>query len=71
VELADVFRAAGGAYRDRHTLVPQQHRVMRAIETCRSAALGGHVEQCDQLGHRLNPAVQSNPILSVMLSHDR
>jgi len=50
VELADVFRAAGGAYRDSHALVPQQHRVMRAIETCRTAALGGHVEQCDQCG---------------------
>jgi len=50
VELAEVFRAAGGAYRDRHTLVPQQQRVMRAIETCRTAALGGHVEQCDQCG---------------------
>jgi Putative transposase/Transposase zinc-binding domain len=51
VELADIFRAAGAAYRESHTLVPQQQRAMHAIETCRTAALGGHVEQCDRCGH--------------------
>jgi hypothetical protein len=32
----------------------QQHRVMRAIEACRTAALGGHVEVCDRCGERRN-----------------
>lgn len=30
----------------------QQRRVMTAIEVCRTAALGGHVEQCDECGHK-------------------
>jgi len=31
----------------------EQQRVMRAIELCRTAALGGHVEQCDRCGHQV------------------
>ena len=31
-----------------------QHRVMTAIEVCRTAVLGGHLEQCDQCGHQRN-----------------
>jgi hypothetical protein len=51
-EVADVFRLYGAAYRDRHgpAMSAQQHRVMRAIETCRTAALGGHLEVCDRCG---------------------
>ena len=51
-EVADVFRLYGAAYRDRHgpVMSAQQHRVMRAIETCRTAALGGHLEVCDRCG---------------------
>jgi hypothetical protein len=51
--VADVFRRYGDTYRD-HTepALPMAHRrVMTAIETCRTAALGGHVEQCDRCGH--------------------
>ncbi len=48
LELADIFRLHGAAYRQAHDLPLQQLRLMRAIETCRTAALGGHVEQCDQ-----------------------
>jgi len=46
--VADVFRRHGAAYRDAHAghLSPGQRRVMGAIEACRSARLGGHVEQC-------------------------
>ncbi len=49
LELADVFRRHGPAYRDRHAggLSREQLRVMRAIEICRTAVLGGHVDQCD------------------------
>ena len=46
VELADIFREHGNAYRAAHALPRQQLRVMRAIEVCRTAALGGHVETC-------------------------
>lgn len=31
---------------------PDQRRVMRAIELCRTAPLGGHVDQCDRCGHK-------------------
>src|SRR5258708_14036538 len=51
MELADIFRRHGSAYRQAHRLTVQQRRVMRAIETCRTAALGGHVEQCGHCQH--------------------
>ena len=53
-EVADVFRRYGNAYRERHdaALPTAQRRVMTAIERCRTAALGGHVDQCDQCGHQ-------------------
>ena len=53
LELADIFRQHGQAYRDAHPLPLQQLRVMRAIEVCRTAALGGHVEQCLDCRHQL------------------
>ena len=51
LELADIFRQHGAAYRAAHRLPRQQLRVMRAIEVCRTAALGGHVEECSQCSH--------------------
>lgn len=53
-EVADIFRCYGEAYRAQHdaSLSTAQRRVMTAIELCRTAALGGHVEACDQCGHR-------------------
>ena len=52
--MADVFRRYGDAYRQQHgtSLSTAQRRVMTAIERCRTAALGGHVEQCDACGHQ-------------------
>jgi hypothetical protein len=49
LEVADVLRRYGAAYRAEHetSLPTAQRRVMRAIEACRTAALGGHVEECD------------------------
>jgi hypothetical protein len=47
-EVADVFRAHGPAYRQSHDLPPRHLRAMRAIEICRTALLGGHVDECDQ-----------------------
>ena len=52
LEVADIFRQHGDDFRLTHTLLPEQRRVMRAIERCRTAALGGHVEQCDACGHQ-------------------
>jgi hypothetical protein len=51
-ELADVFRRHGAAYREAQAghLSLGQRRVMGAIQACRSARLGGHVEQCDGCG---------------------
>ena len=53
-EVAEVFRRFGDAYRQHHgaSLSTAQRRVMTAIERCRTAALGGHVEQCDACGHQ-------------------
>jgi hypothetical protein len=49
LEVADIFRQIGPVYRQQHAdaLSRGQLRVMSAIERCRTAALGGHVEQCD------------------------
>ncbi len=54
LEVADIFRAAGPAYRASHAghLSLHQLKVMAAIETCRTAALGGHIESCEDCGHR-------------------
>jgi hypothetical protein len=53
VEVADIFHAAGPAYRVAHAghLSLQHLKVMSAIEHCRTAALGGHVEACEDCGH--------------------
>jgi len=47
LELADIFRLHGPAYRQTHDLPLHQHRLMQAIETCRTPLLGGTVEWCD------------------------
>ena len=54
LEVADIFRRFGAAFRQTHadSLGRGQLRAMSAIERCRTAALGGHVEQCDACGHR-------------------
>jgi hypothetical protein len=53
LELAEVFRRYGDTYRDAvGAILPLAHRrVMAAIEACRTARLGGHLEACDQCGH--------------------
>ena len=53
-EVADVFRRYGEAYREKHggSMSTAQRRVMTAIEVCRTAALGGQIEQCDACGHQ-------------------
>jgi len=51
-ELADIVRAHGGAFRAAHRLSSVQHRALRAIERCRTAALGGELRACDACGER-------------------
>lgn len=52
LEVADIFRHHGAAYRDAEagSLSRGQRRVMAAVEACRTAVLGGHVEQCEDCG---------------------
>jgi hypothetical protein len=54
LEVADILRAAGPAYRAAQAghLSLQQLKVMSAIAHCRTAALGGHVEACADCGHQ-------------------
>lgn len=54
LEVADIFRAHGPAWRDaQHDhLSLGQLKVMSAIEQCRTATLGGHVLQCSACGHQ-------------------
>ena len=53
LEVADVFRRHGPAWRAAHDghLGLAQLKVMTAVESCRTAALGGHVEGCVDCGH--------------------
>jgi hypothetical protein len=53
LEVADIFRSAGPAYRASHAghLSLHQLKVMSAIEHCRTAIMGGHVEACTDCGH--------------------
>ena len=52
LEVADILRRHGEAYRQAHAghLSRTERRVMGAIEACRTAALGGHVERCADCG---------------------
>jgi hypothetical protein len=54
LEVADVFRHFGQVFRDQHgaSLSGARRRAMIAIESCRTAALGGHVERCGDCGHQ-------------------
>jgi Putative transposase/Transposase zinc-binding domain len=58
VELADIFRAHGESYRHDHPLPVSHTKVMQAVERCRTAVLGGHIEQCDSCGFE-RPAYNS------------
>jgi hypothetical protein len=54
LEVADVFRDHADAFLDRYgdTLSPEQRRAFCDIAACRTAALGGHVEECDRCGYQ-------------------
>jgi len=54
LEVADIIRAAGEVFieQNRHWLRWKHVKVLRAIERCRTAALGGHLDECTRCGHR-------------------
>jgi Putative transposase/Transposase zinc-binding domain len=54
VEVADVIRAAGPAFieHSRRWLTRMHLKVLTAIERCRTAALGGHIDECTECGYR-------------------
>ena len=68
LEVADIVRAHGDEFRQVHaaSLSPRQKRVLRNIERCRTAALGGHLERCNQCGHERN-AYNSCVMVSLFL----
>lgn len=51
VEVADIFQKYGQTFRQKNRLWIGQLKAMQDIEQCRTAALGGHIDQCDQCGH--------------------
>lgn len=50
-ELQDILFQHAGAYAREHPLSLEQWKVVRAIQNCRTAALGGHVQECDHCGY--------------------
>jgi len=54
VEVGDIFRLYGAAYRQQYRLRPAVLKVMSALENCRTDALGGHVDVCEACGYVRN-----------------
>ncbi len=52
LEVADVIRLHGDRYCREHHPSAAQQKVLRHIATCRTAALGGHIDECDGCGHQ-------------------
>ena len=52
IEIADIFREYGEAYRQAHRLPVHILKAMQAIEKCRTAELGGHINRCKHCGHQ-------------------
>ena len=62
VELADIFNRYGDDYRRSRAVSYEQLKAMHHIEICRTAKLGGHVEQCNRCGFE-QIAYVDNPFL--------
>ena len=50
-EVQDVFIQCGDEYLKTHALSPTQAKAFRAIQNCRTAALGAHIDRCDECGY--------------------
>jgi len=61
LEVADILRAWAGSFieRSRARISWPQHKVMRAIERCRTAALGWHRDRCTNCGEDLGISYNS------------
>jgi len=51
-EVADILDAYGSEYLKTHRLCPDQQKVYQAILHCRTAFMGGHLQECDYCGHK-------------------
>jgi predicted RNA-binding Zn-ribbon protein involved in translation (DUF1610 family) len=67
LEVADLIRSAGAAFIDRNRQwIRWKHvKVLLAIARCRTAALGGHIDQCTRCGHRAHNNEQKLMSLSL------
>lgn len=52
VGLREVLTSFGSNYRLEHKLPQQQHKVMYALQHCRTSAMGGRIDRCDHCGHK-------------------
>ena len=52
LEVAYIFRQSGGSYQRTHRTTAEESRIIRAIKKCRTSALGGHIDVCDQCGFK-------------------
>ena len=50
IEVADIFRRQGRAYREEHVLLPSQQKAMQDLVRCRTPACGGQLYRCDHCG---------------------
>lgn len=48
VELQEILKQLGISYKLKHRLLSHQQRVIHAIQNCRTAALGGHMDKCNE-----------------------
>ncbi len=53
LEVAEICRRHGAAYRAQQRLLPSQLRAMQDIEACRTPYFGGHLKQCDHCGRQV------------------
>jgi len=51
IEVADILRRHGRAYREQHPLLPSQRKALEDLVRCRTPACGGQLYQCDHCGH--------------------
>ena len=54
IEIADIFRKYGSVFREKYRLPLHYIKVMNLVSVCRTSALGGHLEKCDQCGYQRN-----------------
>lgn len=51
IDVQNIFQEFGTKYRQKHRLPLNQLKAMSSIEACRTSALGGHIDKCDECGH--------------------